>query len=286
MFKLCWCTDIHLDHLTDFTRTDKGFYTGDRHISKRKVESFCQAVNAMNSDALVITGDITEAPLLKTHLEWLEEFIPAIPIYFVLGNHDYCKGSISSVRKWLETWHGKSGRVHWLNKAGVVRLTEKTALIGHDGWHDGGYGNWFEGHVGMPEYRQVDEFLGLSPTGIHGFLQELSLQNADHILKHGTIGAQQYENLLIATHVPVFMENARNPQGKLSDNFWLPCFSSKHAGDALLKLAKQFPNTNFTCLSGHTHTEWEQKYRKNLVELTGYSKYGTPELSIRLLDII
>jgi hypothetical protein len=61
--------------------------------------------------------------------------------------------------------------------------------------------------------------------------------------------------------------------------------SSKKAGDALLQVAKAHPDVQFTCLSGHTHTGWEEQYLSNLKEITGASRYGNPATSIRVIEL-
>ena len=48
-------------------------------------------------DAVLLGGDIGEAPSLKGYLLGLEDHLER-PIYFVLGNHDFYQGSIADVR--------------------------------------------------------------------------------------------------------------------------------------------------------------------------------------------
>lgn len=285
MFKLCWCTDIHLDHLVELVRLEDGRYDGTRTFSVAKVIRFCDSINALNCDAVLITGDISEAPTVKAHLELLEELIPSIPIYFVLGNHDYYGGSFSELRESLNGWSGKTGRLKWLNKAGVVGLTEKTALIGHDGWYDGGYGDWFKSRLLMNDYFEIKELRFQPPVITYKIMQEMAGECAAHIREHLSAASKTYKNILFGTHVPAFRNNSRAPDRSLSDSSWLPNMSSKRAGDALLDVAKEFPGVQFTCLSGHTHTAWEENYLPNLKECTGSSDYGNPKLSIKIIEV-
>lgn len=285
MHKLFWFTDIHLDHLTEPRQLTNGMYDGTRRYSETKVKDFCERLVAKSPDSVLITGDISIAPMIETHLLMLEKHIPRVPIYFVLGNHDFYNGSIKDVRDRLQKYNGTSGRLIWLNTQGVVSLTKETALVGHDGWYDGGYSDWFKSRLVMTEYRIVEEFRAKNQMVVFKTMQELAKQCADHIDKNVQAAAQTHKNVLFATHVPAFRNNSRAPDRKLSDINWLPNMSSKMAGDALIRAASAFPDTNFTCLSGHTHTSWEENYGHNLREITGQSRYGHPCLSLRVIEV-
>lgn len=283
--RLCWCTDIHLDHLLELVPLANGMYDGTRRQSETKVKNFCDKVLARRPDSVLITGDISEAPTIEAHLEALERNIPGVPIFFVLGNHDFYHGSIVEVRERLRRFDGTNGRLTWLNTQGAVSLTENTALVGHDGWYDGGYSDWFSSRLVMNEYHIVKEFRFKHPNIVFETMQQLASQCADHIDQHVHEAAKNHKNVLFGTHVPAFRNNSRAPDKRLSDPQWLPNMSSKKAGDALLRAARAFPDVSFTCLSGHTHTAWEGQYLPNLRELTGTSDYGHPAMSIRVIEV-
>jgi predicted phosphohydrolase len=276
--KLVWVTDIHLDWLTE---------PNTNIISESRVRDYCQEILSKQPNWVVITGDISTATSIEVHLMWLEKYLPDIPIYFVLGNHDYYYGSIPEVRSRIQKYNGVKTRTQWLNVTPIVKLTEKTCLIGHDGWYDGGYGNWFKSKLIMTEYQVTEDFRFQPPLVVHHRLQELSQQCADHIEKYvpSAVNVYGYKNIIFATHVPPFKENTRAPNRNISDSNWLPNMSSKKAGDALLKVAKAYPQVSFTCLSGHTHTFWKQKYSHNLVCYTGEADYGNPKAHIEVLEI-
>lgn len=283
MHRLVWVTDIHLDHLKDVTMTP---YGAEKRYSEAKVKAFCDKVLVRKPDSVLITGDISIAPMIDTHLQWLETHLPRVPIYFVLGNHDYYDGAIWEVRQRIQAkFNGTSSRAIWLNTQGVVPLTEKTALVGHDGWYDGGYSDWFKSRLVMAEYHITQEFRLKRPEVVYEKLQELAQGCADHIDKHVNEAAKTFSNVLFGTHVPAFRNNSRAPNRQLSDSSWLPNMSSKKAGDALVRVAMAHRGTNITCLSGHTHTPWEETYLPNLKEITGASDYGNPARSIRVLEV-
>src|SRR5258708_6882468 len=119
VMKAAWLTDPHLN----FLRRKDG-------------SEFCVRLAAENLDALLIGGDIGEADSVGWFLSELETAVSA-PIYFVLGNHDFYRGSIREVRAGIASQAGASRRLPWLPASGVVPLTETTALVGHDSWADG-----------------------------------------------------------------------------------------------------------------------------------------------------
>ena len=79
--KLAWVTDIHLNFLEFADR--KRLY---------------QDIVETKSNAVLISGDIAEAPTVSEILEEMAQHI-AKPIYFVLGNHDYYQSSVANVRQ-------------------------------------------------------------------------------------------------------------------------------------------------------------------------------------------
>ena len=79
-YRLAWATDIHLN-----------FVDGD-------AGPFCDLVTQTGAGGLVITGDISEAKTIEQDLAAIESLL-SLPIYFVLGNHDFYNGSIAAVRK-------------------------------------------------------------------------------------------------------------------------------------------------------------------------------------------
>ena len=72
----------------------------DLHLDMVEPERFRQFVAHLQSepsDAVVITGDISRSNVLLEHLAILEDLL-RVPIYFVLGNHDFYGSSIAETR--------------------------------------------------------------------------------------------------------------------------------------------------------------------------------------------
>lgn len=286
MKSISWATDIHLDFLKESVHEPGGGMTSmTTLLSEKKVKAFCDEVASKNTEALVITGDISTGDNLEYHLNWLGKHLP-IPVYFVLGNHDFYNSTILRVRANMRQFDGSPGKPSYLSNVGVVQLSEESALVGHDGWYDGGYSDWFKSKLVMTDYYLIGEMRFEVPTKVWNLMQELSFQGRLHARKHLTDAAERgFKEVYFATHVPPFRENSRAPDGSLSDPNWLPNMSCKMLGDELLDLSKKFPGTNFICLSGHTHTAYQKQYAENLWCFTGKAKYGNPESSIQVLDI-
>lgn len=272
-YKLLHITDIHLDHASEIT-----------------IKKFARKIREVQPSAVIITGDIAEAPSITTHLGHLDLLLEnKCPIFFVLGNHDYYHSSIKEVREEMSklfTYDETSkitqeSRLGWLGNSGVIPLTEKTALVGHDGWYDGQYANWFKSRVWLNDYLLIAE-LGdtVSPLKELKFkkINELSLESAEYVKTQITEAFKTHEQVIVATHVPPFRENAVYNK-KISDDDWMPHFSSKHMGDMLLEMASQNKDKYITVLCGHSHGYADFRAMPNLRCYTGQARYGQPCIS-------
>lgn len=268
MTNLVYLSDIHLNFLSD---------TDNRVILNHVV------ANCAPGDTVVITGDIAEAPTVvdfmttwKTRLEAKD-----IKLRFVLGNHDYYHGSVDQLRADMKQVLPEN----WLGNCDVVELSEKTALVGHDGWYDGLYADYLKSRLDMSDYYLIKEISGFAYNRPqrHKILQRLATEAATHILTCGRKALEdKYEKVFIATHVPPWKE-ASWFKGKPSDNDWLPHFSSKIMGDAIILLGKQFPNKKITVLCGHTHVGESNNHicnpLPNIECHTAAAEYRYPKIS-------
>ena len=50
-----------------------------------------------------------------------------------------------------------SPNLKWLPSVGVVPLNSETCLVGHDGWSDGRFGDFFSSEVWLNDYILIDE---------------------------------------------------------------------------------------------------------------------------------
>lgn len=85
-------------------------------IKKEYVQKVVHAVNSLNADAIVITGDIGDgsAKALLEDLEPLRELKSRLGVYYVTGNHEY----YWNVNEWIETI--KKLGFHVLQNEGMI----------------------------------------------------------------------------------------------------------------------------------------------------------------------
>ena len=114
MKRIAWLTDIHLDFL-----------------HPAKVKAFCRSIAECNPDAVLIGC----ARTIKVYLRILEDKL-CRTIYFVLGNHDYYRGSIAGRRTAIKEFCVRSEWLHWLpglsnllKKRGSSALIKKSASL-------------------------------------------------------------------------------------------------------------------------------------------------------------
>lgn len=272
-FKLAFATDLHLNF-----------------VHEHGIEALCRSFVRAKPDALVITGDISEAPYIVNHLGFLDLNVKAnFPIFFILGNHDYYHGSIAEVRETMTRLFTYSEeyktnlvpRLGWLGSSGVIPLTDKVALIGHDGWYDGQYANWFTSKVWLNDYLLIKDFAKLNKGEIYGKINELSLESAEYVEDQLSIAFTKFDHVVVATHVSPFRENSVY-NGKISDDDWMPHFSSKFMGETLIEMANNYQHKNITVLCGHSHGKADNKILPNLRCITGEARYRDPKLNMVL----
>lgn len=257
--KLGWATDIHLD----FAR-------------REAVAKFYDSVAASACDALVISGDIGEGDTVVGYLQTLTEHI-SVPIYFVLGNHDFYGARIAAVRAAVTGLARENTRLHYLPETGVVSLSSSTALVGCDGWGDAQLGKGFHSQVQMQDYYLIHDLAALPTIGRFARVRALGEEEAARVHEVLPKALGEYQHVVFATHVPPFREACWH-QGKISDDDWLSHFTCKAVGDALLEIMREYPTRKVTVLCGHTHGAGIAQVLPNLTVITGGARYGSPAL--------
>jgi len=261
--KLVWLTDIHLNFL-----------------KKAERNNFYSDINSTNFDAVLITGDIAEAPCLAKLLIEMAVQLKK-PIYFVLGNHDYYRGQISQVRETMTTLTQENDYLYWLPAAGLQMLGKNIILLGQDGWADGRWGDYQNSRVVLNDSRMIPDLLQQQILGKFQLLEKMQqLADADAVSLQQDLAeavARRPKNIIVLTHVPPFKEVCMH-KGKKSDDGWLPFYSSKIMGDVLMKVAEDNPAIEFLVLCGHTHSAARYQPLDNLVIRAGAAEYYRPKV--------
>ena len=261
---LFWLTDIHLNFIDVEERAE-----------------FYHAIVKTCCDAVLISGDIAEAPSIEEALKEMVNHIKK-PIYFVLGNHDYYRGQIDEVRRIMCSLTKSEKLLYWLPVAGTQVLTDDTVLIGQDGWADGRYGDYANSRVALNDSRLIADLFQTRSLG-RGQLLEKMQQLADAEAKNlrddliDSINHYHPKKIIVLTHVPPFKE-ACWYHGEVNDSDYLPFFSSKATGDVLAEIAKANPKIELLVLCGHTHNEACYKPLDNLIIQVGKADYCSLEI--------
>lgn len=261
--RLAWLTDLHLDF-----------------VDPPVVDALAREVLAARPDAILIGGDIGMAADVVGYLERLSALLP-LPIFFVLGNHDFYGGSIASLRAEVGSLARRASNLTYLTGSGPVALTRQTSLIGHDGWGDGGFGNTDTTPVVLNDFLCIDELRVPDRLALSRVLRELGEEAARHFQVTLPPALQDHEHVVVLTHVPPFRQAAWH-QGRESDADWIPFFACKAAGEVLRRVMAEHPDRRLTVLCGHTHGQGRCRVTSNIDVITGSAEYGRP----RLQDVI
>ena len=190
---------------------------------------------------------------------------------------------IARTRELVTQAASRCDHLHYLTAGGVIELTSKTALIGHDGWADGRLGDFAASEVILNDFLLIDELRmwrsnhDLDKDALRPILQTLADDAACQLKTNLAAAAAEHSRVIVATHVPPFREAAWH-QGGLSDDDFLPFFASHATGEMLRQFAATHPATQLLVLCGHTHGSGCVKIADNLEVLTGGAEYEAPEL--------
>jgi predicted phosphohydrolase len=279
-----WATDIHLDSL----RNDE------------QVIEFGRSLVKDSPSGVLLTGDLSNGKSIVHHLALLEKAI-ARPVYFVLGNHDFYESSVQDIRKAMHELTNVSEFLKYLPTLPYVPLTQKTALVGHDGWYDGMNGDYKRSRFIMNDWYLIKEFAerncvvrdvsgwSISPnyTVYHEKVVEqaklLAKQAVDHVHAGIKAAVRYHKNIVVMTHFPPF-ENAHIYNGKIGDAGAQPWYTSKMMGTLLLDAARTYSDVRFEVFCGHTHGKCDVKIAQNLFCHVGGAQYTAPELQ-SLVDL-
>jgi predicted phosphohydrolase len=257
--KLGWLSDIHLNFVSVEVR--RRFFDD---LSKQDV------------DGWLVTGDIGEAGSIH---DFLEAFAGLLPVrtFFVLGNHDFYRGSMAQVCADVASLSFANARLTWLTNTGYVELNEDIALVGDDGWADGRLGNALSTPVELNDFVCIRELVGHSRPVLVKHLNRLGEEAAARLGRKLRDAASRYTGVLVLTHVPPF-EGACWHEGKTSWPDWLPWFTCAATGDAIMETAHAYPDTRFLVLCGHTHGYGRYAPTPNVLVHTAGAEYGRPEV--------
>ena len=265
MPRLAWVTDLHLNFL-----------------SWERVGMVADALAARSPDHLLVSGDTCEANGLERYLGLLAQRV-GCPVWFVLGNHDFYRGSIAGVRAVAASLKHRVPGLAWLGGEGVVSLSAETALVGCDGWADARAGDWDGSRIELNDYDLIAELSGISKDERRKRLRSLGDEAGAHLRRVLAPALASHRRAIVVMHPPPFAQ-ACLYEGGVSPPDWLPHLACVAAGSALRGASLAWPDREILVLCGHTHGGAQLQVGPNLLVLVGEARYGMPELQ-RMLDL-
>jgi predicted MPP superfamily phosphohydrolase len=259
-----WATDLHLNFLKPPAR-----------------RVFLDRVREERPHVLLVSGDTGEGNNVFDLLNEMVQHV-GVPVYYVLGNHDFYRSDIQFVRD-VATDYTKREVVpsaRWLQVLGPVKLTDHVVLVGVDGWADGRTGNPHNNECRLADWSLIQDLRHQSGKERLRLVQALADRDAALLREHlGKVEAA-VSQVIVVTHVPPFPQ-ACWYAGKMSDNNWRPWFTCVATGKVLADYAADHPEKKLLVLCGHTHGEGVYQHSKNLEVKTGgwpvgVKDYGNP----------
>ena len=233
------------------------------------LRAFYDRVRAERPEVLLVTGDIGESDSVA---QFVHDLSGIAPIYYVLGNHDYYRSGIEAVRGRLAPG--------WLPAMQPLLLTERTALLGIDGWGDARCGD-LSSTVQLSDWQLISDFAAVryDRAARIQLLNDLGTTEA-FALGELLARAPASDALVVLTHVPPFPE-ACVYAGAQSEPAWLPWFTCIATGEVLAEYARAHPQKQITVLCGHSHGAGVCRPEPNLEVRTGgwpagEDDYGNP----------
>lgn len=267
-------SDLHYEHLTEETE-------------KNLLEEFLSEIAPELYSAIILTGDISNSTNFD---ELLRKFRTAtdirVPIYFVLGNHDFYGGdyynTIKKAKSVVNTNTEEGQLIYLTDVDESIRLNNPDAdnttyLIGVDGWGDMNNGIIRTGIARrINDFHQIQDFSYTSDVETHARIaNNIGYDNAHKLRKQldDAILKNEARRIFVATHVPPFPEVAYY-DGKPTEEDWLPYFTCKHTGDVLIEAARRYHWVKFVVVCGHTHNQAKKVILPNLTATCIGAEYG------------
>lgn len=260
IYNLLWMSDLHLDQAT-----------------AKNCRKLLRDLKNSEYDAAVITGDTAASDTLVQHLKALADACAPRPLYVSLGNHDFYGSSLYATQSQVRRLCHKTANLHHLQDHGAVWLNRQTVLLGHHGWADARCGWGSKTRIQSPDHWCIDDFRKLDQAGRFNLMAELGSASTSWIRQNLNPVLRKAESVIVATHVPAFLTSAHyngTPCG--------PCHSPHYVhaslGGLLIGAARHNLKKRFTVLSGHTHSEVQEKILANLESRVAGAKRGTPRI--------
>lgn len=223
--------------------------TSDLHLgitNKDEIRALVDEINAFLPDFLVVAGDIGELGCFEECLKILDG-VKVHKRAFLAGNHDLWvpdKG-VSSVERWEKILPGIAKDLGWVWLEDEILSVGKAAVVGSIAWYDYSAG---AGDVSVEEFRQNKRLFNNDANFMDVEWDDVAFARScqEGLLSRLKRADQQFEEIIVVTHVPVFKEQKVE---HLSDEpFAHAYFYNFSLGEQILRFSKVRE-----VVSGHTH---------------------------------
>ena len=258
MSTVAWLSDTHLDM-----------------VESSWFDALCSEIRDSDAQAVWLTGDIATGIDV---CDWLVQIHhqTALPVYFVLGNHDYYHSSFQDVDQKIQEVLLRHEGIVWMDDKDFVVLGEKTNLIGVGGWGDARAGDFHHTPIRINDHRLIQDLSNISRDEIYHRLLSRGSMMANR-LSEQLFRCMDAQTIWVLTHVPPF-EEACWYKGKVGDPNWTADFVCVAVGEVLERFALEHPEKNIHVLCGHGHNRGIVHKQRNLVVHTAAAEYRKPRV--------
>ena len=258
MNTVAWLSDVHLDMVKE------PWFLG-----------LCDEIQDSDARSIWLTGDIATG---KDVGDWLIRLHhrTELPIYFVLGNHDYYHSSFARVDQIIKDIHLQHEGIVWMDIQGACSIDPKTMLVGAGGWGDARSGDFYNTPIRINDHRLIEDLSEISRKELYTRLQSRGEEMA-FLLDRQLRDCSDADDIWVLTHVPPFVE-ACWYKGKAGDPNWIADFVCVALGKVLERYALNNPNKRLHVLCGHGHNRGIVQKQKNLCVYTASAEYSKPRV--------
>ena len=148
----------------------------------------------------------------------------------------------------------------------------------HGCWGDGRAGSFYNSPLSLNDFKLIKDLSGLRKHDQLEQIGRLGSEAADYLEVWAEKAAKSFRKVVVLTHVPTFPSACLYMGHPSVDG--LPFFCAKAAGEALIRVASNNPQTQFLVLSGHMHHAAEVQISNNLNIIVSGADYGRPDFRI------
>lgn len=241
MTNCLWLTDLHVDRL-----------------SKVQHQELINKISAAGAEQIWLTGDIGDPPFNWQFLETLLKRLD-VPIYFVLGNHDYYHQSIADMRTQAWQLTCEFEHAYYLTMTHPI-VRGDMMLTGVDAWANT---NDIPLKARTWDAEAIDNWAALSLSELQQAMNVQAQEDAKHLRLQCEQGiTKRTKNVYLLTHIPplhaVQSDKAKPLQNDRS------VFYSCALADVLTDLQKDYPTIAFHIYSGHVHKTFQYQISENM----------------------